>query len=242
MAERTFEYLQQQVLWHVHGETTTTNVSTVVLDRVKFAINRALTAVTNRIKMMQMKKVGTFGLVNGEGEYTLPTDFAGFVNGTVYYDDGSNSYPVVDITEQEWTRQAGQSVTEQSEPVYFTMSRYDADLKKWVCKIRPEPSGSQGGKFIKFEYYGFPSEMTANADVPPIPGNLHEGLVNGAVVLGFPEFIQDQQTASFLMGEWQEFLRECRKHADPLVGRSMRFKDTRDRPYAGRPLTNFTIP
>lgn len=243
MAERTFLELQQLVLMHVHGETTTTNVSSQFLTHVKASINRALTEVTNEIKMFHAKRAGQFGLVADQEEYTLPSDVSKILAETVYYNDGSDSFPLRLMTEQDWTRQGGQSVTQTSKPAYYTPARFDSDLRQWVMKIHPKPSSSAAGKTVRFEYYGMPAELSADTDIPPLPDNLHDGLVNGAIVLGFMEYMQDTQVAGFQANAWEGYKRQLRKHADVMMGRQMPFRRSQDQGHVGgRPLTNFTLP
>lgn len=227
MAELTFLKLQQRVLMHVHGETDTSNVNSTFLDQVKYAINRALTEITNDVKMFTSRKNGSFGLVEGQEEYLLPSDFQKVVNDTIYFDDGSNSTKLKELTEQEWTRQGGKSVTTNGKPIYSTMSRYDSDMKAWVMAVRPKPSSSYDGNLIRFKYYGAPSEMTADTDVPPLPDYLHDGLINGAVVFEFMSYLQDQQVSSFHLKAWDDYRRNCRRHADPVMGRSLDIKGNR---------------
>lgn len=224
MAEQTFLELQQNVLFRVHGtsDTTSANVSSTLLGRVKYAINYALTVALSKIRTTHTKRRGTITLVADQSDYDLPARCTGVVNDTMY----SSITPdraIQLVSEQEWTRLGGHAETDTGEPIVFTEYKYNTTTKRMAVTLRPTPGADEATQTLTFEYYESPSEMTADDDVPPLPEHLHDGLMHGAIVLQFAEYM-DRDVLSVHVQAWNEYLKILARNAGQVVGARSEFR------------------
>jgi hypothetical protein len=189
VAERTFVKLQNMVAWKVFGfaDVTSANMSTQFRTQIKDALNEALTMVCVEIQQRSTRRNGTITLSSASTTslYSLPARCMRFIQETAYYED-RKSVPLGWTTEQEWTVQGGQENASLTGPPELLIDfGYDTTLKKYQVKVLPFAGAAENGFKIYFQYDEAPAEMSADADVPPLPDFLHDGLVHGAIVLGF---------------------------------------------------------
>ena len=218
MAEQTFLELQQRVLFIVHGtsDTTSTNVSSTYLDQVKIAINEALTTALGKIRTSHAKRRGSITLVANQSDYDLPARCTGIFNDTVYCSimpDVALQY----VSEQEWTRLGGQSDTQTAPPQLFSDFKYNTTTNRMAITLRPTPGTDEAGETVSFEYTESPAELTASGDIPPLPEHLHDGLVHGAVVLGFSSYI-DRDVLAVHVAAWTDYLRVLSRNSEQVIG------------------------
>ena len=115
--------------------------------------------------------------------------------------------------------------------------------RRHQLKVHPTPSSSENSKKLNFQYYETPEKMTEDADIPPIPEHLHEGLVHGAIINSFAELIDPQVFREVHMLQWGKYERQAKKASDPVMGRSSPLRNAGSPRYPARTaLRNFTIP
>jgi len=218
VAEKTFLKLQQDVLFIVHGTTDTTsvNVSSVMLDRAKEAINRALTLAMGLVRTTHARRRGTITLVASQSDYDLPTRCTAIIADTVY-SSINPEFALQHVTEQEWTRLGGQANTDEGPPSVYTDFKYNTSTKVLVLTLHRTPGTAEAGETVNFQYTESPAEMTADADIPPLPQHLHDGLIAGACVLGFAQYL-DRDVLQVHASAWATYLKVLSRNNSQIVG------------------------
>jgi len=244
MSEHTFLQLQQRVLGHVHGsrDTTSSNVDANLLSTIKDALNEALTSLTNDTKLMQMRRDGSITFVTSQETYDLPERMGEIVANTLFV-DGNEDFPVGFISQRDWVRLGQENRTDSGTTEAVTYAGYNPTTRRHQLKVHPKPSSSESGKKLNFQYYETPEKMTADADIPPIPEHLHDGLVHGAIVNSFAELIDAQVFREVHLLQWNKYERQAKKASDPVMGRISPLRNAGSPKYPARiALRNFTIP
>lgn len=226
MAEQTFLELQQNVLFRVHGtsDTTSANVSSTLLGRVKYAINHALTVALGKIRTTHTKRRGTITLIAAQADYDLPARCTGIINDTMY----SSITPdraIRLVSQQEWTRLGGQADTDTGEPILFSEYKFNTSTKRMAITLHPTPGAAEvtASGVLTFEYNESPAEMTASGDIPPLPEHLHDGLMHGAIVLGFAEYM-DRDVLTVHVQAWNDYLKLLARNSAQVVGARSMFR------------------
>lgn len=243
MSEMSFLDLQNRVAWAVAGPLS--SLSTDYKDQIKYAINAAITSMTNRVRFQSAREEHKQTLSDGQPIYKLPARASGIVVGTIW-SEADPDKSIGFASEQDWTLYGQQSTSETGSPQALTDLWYDTRTKRWKYRIRPTPSSKQDGEVIHMMIYVSPAKLVADADVPGIPEQLHEHIVHGAVVLGFPEVLRDRGVMEMHAGAWREGVREASKLKDILIGRRTPLRGTspRAQPQNIRSsvFTNFDLP
>lgn len=215
--ELTFLELQQRVAFLVAGNSTTTALATNLLNQVKYGINVALLELTNECPMVALTSEVTLTMVADQSDYDLPDRTVEVLRHTVYWVDTGDAIDFV--TEQDWSRTEQHARdSERQRPRSYSIVNYNTTNKNFVMRMRPTPGSAEATKTVKLQVRLSPAEMTADADVPPLPENIHHYLVNGAVVHGFQEYLGDRQAAAFHQAQWEQGKRMAAKFKDPLKG------------------------
>lgn len=234
MAERSFLKLQQKVAFRVFGnpDTTASNMSSAYLTHIKDSINEALTIVLAEMQHKATRRNGSITLVSGTSTYALPARCMRVIFDTFYY-SGNLDFAIPWVNEQDWTLTGGQNWTDNGPPRAITDFRYDlagdaspaggGTAKRYCITVRPTPGADEATNTIKFQYDEAPAEMTADADIPPLPEFLHDGLVHGAVVLGFSNQL-DPMELQVESSAWMAYKRLLSKHKDFTVGKRQPIK------------------
>jgi len=224
--QRTFRNLQDSVAIHVAGPVS--NMSTDLKTQVKYAVNSALSFLTNRIRFQQLKTDITITLFNGQNVYELPDRVSHVVKNTAYYVPTGRA--IGDVMEQEWNLHGQNARNDNGAPEAFSDFDYNPVTNKLRIKVYPTPGSSEDGKAIKMYAYKSPAAMSDDDDIPPLPEQLHEILVHGAIILGFSNFI-DQQSLLVHSQAWQQGIRQASRFKDPMMGRRRPLKQS---PHQGR--------
>lgn len=239
MTQRTFSALQQRVAVHAFGSTTLSDRSSQVQQRIKDGINRALHELLNAANMDQVRRNGSITLVSGLTEYAMPERCVALAAHTMWYSDNSD-YEVQVVSEQDFVALGTKGTTSTGNPIAVSPLFYDPDISRWKLSVYPVPSSQQEGKTLNFFFYEHQNDMSADSDVPPIPENLHDYLVDGALVLEFPEqFTEDRLLFNVHAEKWQQGIKNAKRYKDLLKGRR---STLRDAPAPGRRANTLTDP
>lgn len=202
--ERTFLQLQQDVLFHIHGtrDTTSSNVSSTLLDQVKNAINETYTDLSETAGFSHVKAQGTIPLVDGTSEYDLPQYATALIEGTLRIED-FEEYVVERLSEEEWNTLGGNVNPTEECPRYWNYFGWNSSTKRMVIKLHPTPGPDQDGKDLTFQYRKTVAPMSADVDVPALPHWMHPTIVYGAIVKSFSSYFSDPRVFAIHLSNWQ---------------------------------------
>lgn len=221
MPERTFLELQQEVCWNVFGNASTTLPTTNELDQVKRAINHALTEMANLCNMTSLRREGEVPVVTGQTKYELPERCVQIVQHT-FWIEGDSTRRLEVMTEQDLVRLGARGSNQTGTPSCIRDLHYDATAKRWMIELFPEPSEDDT---LHFQYYETPSELSADGDIPPIPENLHNYLVDGAIATRLATYFSaDRQMLQSFLANWGNGIVQARRMKDIVLGRRVQLR------------------
>ena len=208
--------LRDAVYFIVRGSSD--NVSSTLTTQVDWALNAALSQLTNRAKLQMIRKSGTITLVADQQIYDLPAGFQKLVRMTVW-SDSRPEYPIDNISPQDYTRYGFNVIDQKGDPEAYWIEGYDPVTKLYQIRFNPTPGTAEAGAVVNFKYYGSPAALSDPTDEPEIPEFLHHGLVHGAIVLGLTKMV-NPTVLQFHQMAWKELMREATNNQDPLMGRA----------------------
>lgn len=208
--KRTFLQLQQAVLFHVHGtsDTTSSNVSSTLLDQVKNSINEAYIDLAERSGHSHVKAQDTITLVDGTSVYDLPAQTVELIEGTLRIED-YEEYPIDRLSEERWNEVGGYSFVDTGTPRYWNYFGWNDSTECLKIKLHPTPGAEHDAKTLTFQCRRTFSAMTADANVPKIPDWMHPTIVYGAIAKQFASYFSDPRVFAMHVSNWQQGMKKA---------------------------------
>jgi len=187
--------------------------------QLDFGVNAALAEMANAANLTQLRREGSIQLAKGQDHYELPDRTVSVVQGSFRYDD-DRLRCLRFVSHQEVIQLGLHRDQRTGQPEFITDVDFDADAMRWVIRVYPTPGEGDESRRLLFRFNESPRRLDEDGDIPPLPENLHEYLIYGTVVLGFPSYITtDRVLGAFYQSRWDKGLQTARRKKDVLTGR-----------------------
>lgn len=186
-AGKIFSDIYNEVARHT-GDTTTSHVT-----YVKKHINDALREISSQMSYSWLKRTASLTLTAGIQAYTI-SDFASDWDEDtpvdIWYRDSANQRTALNVyDDEEWYDEED---IDEADPYGFNISSKEAGVWKVYLVYVPTSAFVSSYSPLKFDYFKYPTELSADGDVPELPTSAHQALIYKASELVSAEMGDDE--------------------------------------------------
>jgi hypothetical protein len=183
----TFLELQDEVLSHQFSASQ-------YRPYIQSQLNYGQAYVAAQTDFRELFSSDTISATSGDAEYNLPADFMR-VYSLLYVPTSGKPVSLTEVSQGDLDLNAPSSGV----PTHYTVQ--NGEVRLW-----PTPDTAYT---LRLRYYATPTTLTANDDVPEIPGNYHHLLVTYALWHCY-ERENDYNSAQYHKGRFDEDIMKCR--------------------------------